>query len=92
LANFRHYLSFSDDISTDYYAAKPSSLVFVVSHVDIIQQLIPAYSLRGIQNINRIAWSRFWKISQVPVKKKKPPPNHQQFFLLNNGIYFSKWK
>lgn len=45
-------------------------VVFMVSHVDIIQQLIPSYSLWGIQNINRIAWSRFWKISQVPAKKR----------------------
>lgn len=66
-------------------------LVFVVSHMDIVQQLILSYSLWGTGNINRIAWSRFWKITQVSEnmvhEKKKQQENkpfypHQLFILL----------
>lgn len=39
--------------------------VLAVSHVDTVQQLIPSYNLWGTGNINRIAWSTFWKISPV---------------------------
>lgn len=60
----------------------------MVSHMDIIQYLILSYNLQGIGNINRIAWSRFWKISQVSENMAhKKPLKIKQTSLPSSAVY-----
>lgn len=78
-------------------------LVFAMSHMDTVQQLIPSYNLWGTGNINRIAWSTFWKISQVSEnmahnsqkdKQTSLPPlaAHSTGIKIDADFHKGKWK